>query len=367
MRKAKATQALEGSFVKSLEAGFWVVLVLAWLPLAPGRVAAADVGADDADTAELTARAAPVSALPAPKEWEVLLSGYLFAASVVGNVSAEDVTADFDVGFIDIMKKFQMGGMGYAEVRRGSWGLAANALGLKLKDDFDSRAVTVGVGPATFSKGPLKFGVPRVQTTVGPADVDVHMSMVAVELMAYYRALSMPLSEIFSGVAEDDPRRFDLDLFAGGRLYWTDVDIDVKIPPVKVPGFDISVTNTRTPLLRRRQPIQFPDISVPGVTFGGLDDDFDETEWWVDPIVGLRVRTGITDRLAVTMIGDVGGFGIGSASNLSWEVWGILSYALNERWTLQAGARAIDIDKDFGGGKLEITLYGPTLGVQYRF
>jgi hypothetical protein len=32
-----------------------------------------------------------------------------------------------------------------------------------------------------------------------------------------------------------------------------------------------------------------------------------------------------------------------------------------------AGYRVSDIDRDFGGAELDVTLYGPTLGVQYRF
>lgn len=343
------------------------MVAFALLPLALGRVAAAEVGQDGADTGEVTSRAAPVSAKPAPTEWEFLVTGFLIAPSVTGDVSARGATADFDVSFIDIMKQFDLGGMGAVEVRRGPWGLVVDALGMKLSDDFDSGPVTIGAGPATLTKGPLKFGIPRVQTSVGPVDVNVDSSIVFAELLLAYRALSMPLSGIFGDAVADDPRRLDLDLFAGGRFYWTKNEIEVKIPPVNVPGFDISVTNTRTPLLPRRQAIQFPDISVPGVSFGGLDDEFDESTWWIDPVVGLRARTGLSKRFALTLIGDVGGFGIGSASNFVWEAWGILDYRLNERWTLLAGYRVSDIDRDFGGAELDVTLYGPTLGVQYRF
>jgi hypothetical protein len=177
----------------------------------------------------------------------------------------------------------------------------------------------------------------------------------------------MPLSDVFGDAVADDPRLFDLDLFAGGRFYWMDNEIRVKIPPVKVPGFDISITNTRNPLLPGRQPIQFPDLSVPGVSFGGLDDKFHESTWWVDPLVGFRARTGLSERFALTLIGDIGGFGIGSASTFVWEAWGILNYRLNDSWSLLGGYRAVGIDRDFGSAGFDGTLYGPTLGVQYRF
>lgn len=53
------------------------------------------------------------------------------------------------------------------------------------------------------------------------------------------------------------------------------------------------------------------------------------TETYAEPLVGLRAGYAVTDRLALTALGDVGAFGVGS--DLKWELFGGVSYAFTDR------------------------------------
>jgi opacity protein-like surface antigen len=86
---------------------------------------------------------------------------------------------------------------------------------------------------------------------------------------------------------------------------------------------------------------------------------------WVDPLVGLRVGYAVTDRVALTALGNVGGFGVGS--DLTWELFGGVSYAFTESISGDLGYRYISIDYDSGGTELDTQLYGPAVGLTFTF
>jgi hypothetical protein len=88
---------------------------------------------------------------------------------------------------------------------------------------------------------------------------------------------------------------------------------------------------------------------------------------WVDGIVGLRGRAPLGDRLGVTGLVDVGGFGIGSSSDLTWQVQATLDYSFTERFVGRLGYRYMSIDYDTSDLKLDIDLSGPLVGVTWTF
>jgi len=92
---------------------------------------------------------------------------------------------------------------------------------------------------------------------------------------------------------------------------------------------------------------------------------FDDS--WIDPVVGARMRADVSDAWSVDGFADVGGFGVGDASDLSWQVYGGVGYRFNETWTLRGGYRYLSIEKEIGGRDTRLELYGPVLGVTARF
>jgi hypothetical protein len=94
---------------------------------------------------------------------------------------------------------------------------------------------------------------------------------------------------------------------------------------------------------------------------------FSESDRWIDPVIGARVIVPFGDKWFATAVADVGGFGIGSASDLSYQLLGTVGYRFNDTWSVQGGYRHIGIDKTLNGRDVTLDLSGPLLGVTARF
>jgi hypothetical protein len=88
---------------------------------------------------------------------------------------------------------------------------------------------------------------------------------------------------------------------------------------------------------------------------------------WVDPVVGVRLRAPLSEDWFFNGFVDVGGFGLGDASDLSWQVYAGVGYNFNETWSIQGGYRHLSIDRNINGRDTRLELYGPLIGVTARF
>ena len=125
---------------------------------------------------------------------------------------------------------------------------------------------------------------------------------------------------------ETEPRRF-AEAYAGIRAYDTEASFDVSVGPFS----------------------------------GGRKASSN----WVDPIIGLRGSFPLSERWSVSALGDVGGFD--AASDLSWELYGGANYAFNEHFSGVLGYRYMSITHEDDDLSLDINIYGPLVGVTYRF
>jgi hypothetical protein len=255
-----------------------------------------------------SAEATPPSPPPEPR-WEVIVSPYVWAQSIDGHVTVHGVKADLDVSFRDILERLDVAFMGVVEVRYDEWRLTADVVWADLSDD-SSR-----------------------QTLTGRVKTNVDVRFIVAEFLAGRRVFSGSASWLPWGRRSDDPRRIDVDLFGGAR-YWT---------------------------LKSEIDIRTPGVVLPGRIHTSASSD------WVDPVLGTRLRLDLTDRFGLTLRGDIGGFGVGSASELSWQAWGGLGFRLSERWTLWGGYRALGVDRERGDIRAEPVLRGPVLGTSLHF
>ena len=92
-----------------------------------------------------------------------------------------------------------------------------------------------------------------------------------------------------------------------------------------------------------------------------LNLNFSGSQNWVDPVVGGRIELAASPKLAVTILGDVGGWGTGS--QLEYEVAGLLGYRIKPKWTLLAGYRYLFVDYRSGGSIVNLYTSGAVLGV----
>ena len=111
------------------------------------------------------------------------------------------------------------------------------------------------------------------------------------------------------------------------------------------------------------------DATVSGKKVPGAPEEIPsrESDTWsfVDPIVALRGRLPLTERLSVIGYGDVGGFGVGS--DVTWQAVVTANYALTQRLFVSAGYRHLEVDYQDGGQLLDIELSGPLVGATFKF
>lgn len=88
---------------------------------------------------------------------------------------------------------------------------------------------------------------------------------------------------------------------------------------------------------------------------------------WADPLLAARYSQQLNDEWDVTIALDYGGFGIGSASEETWQAVASATYAFNEDWGFIAGYRHLHVDRGADNGNYTIKMSGPLLGVNYRF
>lgn len=97
----------------------------------------------------------------------------------------------------------------------------------------------------------------------------------------------------------------------------------------------------------------------------GMSRRYGESFGWVDPVAGARAFLGLTDRLSVQAHADIGGFGAGS--DLTWSALATVNYVLNDRFSVSAGYKVLDVDYDRNGHVYDARLSGPVLGATLRF
>jgi hypothetical protein len=107
-----------------------------------------------------------------------------------------------------------------------------------------------------------------------------------------------------------------------------------------------------------RTELEFGPGLLPGRTV-------DESEVWVDPLVGARIRIDLGRGLSATGLADLGGFDVGST--VTWEVMATLGYQLKDWIFAHAGYRHMRVDYENGDFLYDVELSGPIVGATFRF
>ncbi len=258
----------------------------------------------------------------AGSDFEIILMPYIWAASVDGDITVKGITADVDLDFHDALELLTIGAMGRGEVWwKGRVGLTTDLLYMDLEDDFD---VTVGTRLANRPIGRLLerrgIDLPR------DIDIDVFFRQVVWEFGAGVR----PLDLSFGG-ADDEVFRTFFDVLGGGRYWFFKTRVEIDPPDAR------------------------ESVS--------LD--------WVEPYVGGRIGLGLFNRVTVAVRGDAGGFGVGSGSDLTWNLVAGVDVRLFGGASASLGYRILDLDYSRGSGddrrEAELQLTGPILGFGLRF
>lgn len=121
-----------------------------------------------------------------------------------------------------------------------------------------------------------------------------------------------------------------------------------------------------------RSRIEFKDNAPPALSGVTLE----ETETWVDPLVGVQWKQPLGKRWLLSVPVNVGGFGL--ASDIAVDVFPTVQYQLGERVWLGGGWRFMYMDYTTGyeegvpvpgeaSFKYDMITSGPVVGMVFRF
>ncbi len=85
---------------------------------------------------------------------------------------------------------------------------------------------------------------------------------------------------------------------------------------------------------------------------------------WVDPLIAARISVKLNDEWKLKGFADWGGAG---SDEESWQAYLGAEYAINDRWSTEAGYRHLEISKDVKGRDVSLNVSGPLIGFSYNF
>jgi hypothetical protein len=289
---------------------------------------------------------------PEPKDWEGQIKLYGWASALQTEVEAGGVETTIDESFFDILDVLGWAVMGGVEGRYKR--------GLVMVDFLGMQVATGADGPGQTFPFELPGGRDGL-LTAGPVGVSTRLTTWMIDTKFGVRALSFPMSKLTGSAAQDDDlRRFDFDLLAGFRVWNVTSKLHVGVDPAS-----LTVGGAPVSLPGILPGVDFGDIALPGPLLSGGSRTVEETVDWLDPIVGFRVSADVTDRISLMALGDIGGWGVGTASELTWQGMIGGSFDLSEHWSLTAAYRALGVNRD--SAIKNTILYGPQFGAVFRF
>ena len=140
------------------------------------------------------------------------------------------------------------------------------------------------------------------------------------------------------------------------------LDVDLENVMTELVGFYrfIKGPHALEPLAGIRYTSLETDIDILGIPFG-----IDESEGWVDPIIGARYRYSIAEKWKVLLRGDIGGFGVGS--DFTWNLVGLIHFQPWKHVGFVGGYRALDVDYESGSSldkfEYDVLMHGPLVGI----
>lgn len=240
--------------------------------------------------------------------WEIRLMPYFWMPSLNSDGTVSGLSGNVDWSFGDVMDHFDFGAMGRMEAWKGKWGFIFDGLFMNLSADESFQ------GPSGDS-----FSL----------DADGRLGMADFGLA--YRLYDQRLGD-------GGQQRLAFEPYGGLRYVYLRQKIDL-------------------------------DVDIAGV--GSAGSTLGKSEDWVEPFVGGRVIWDLNDKWSLNVRGDAGGFGIGSASDLTWQIAGGVDYKLSKNMILNTGYRYLELDYSRGSGSdefgVDIKAKGPFLGLTITF
>ena len=95
----------------------------------------------------------------------------------------------------------------------------------------------------------------------------------------------------------------------------------------------------------------------------------DDSQNWLDPLLGGRWIWHFVDNWSLIVRADIGGFGVGS--DFTWQAIGLIDWQPFEHVSFLAGYRVLDMDYENGNEQesfhFDASAHGPIIGLNFRW
>ena len=255
---------------------------------------------------------------PATDKWEFEVTPYFWAPAIDADTTVSGLTAATDMSFVDIVDAADtlFGLMARVEAWKGKWGLMFDGvyIDVTIEDDAQLETPPVSVG------------------------IEVEVAQSILDFAVSYRVAEVSLGDNQDTQTGKTTPALRFEPIAGLRYNYLKQEI----------GLDVNV----------------PGVGSRGTTLGGSEE-------WIDPFVGGRILLIVNEKLTFGLRGDVGGFGIGDASDLAWNLILGVGYQPWKRVSLKLAYRIYDLDYETGSGRdtfgFDGQMKGPMLGATIYF
>jgi len=253
-------------------------------------------------------------------DWHIMVAPYVWGIAMDGDVTVDGREAEVDLSFSDILKDLNIALMLDIEARKNRFGFFINPLYSQTENDSTTN---------------LLSGTPLEQKYKINTEIDLFIMSAG----PFYRFGPWDLD---SSNGKTD-KLLIVDVMAGVRYTYLQINVD----------------------LDRKSGAPIPELP------GHISEDGDKS--WVDPIVGGRMTYVLSPQWMVSVLGDIGGFGVGS--DFAWMVTAGVGYnfkAFGDRDSqFYAGYRAMNMDYSDGSGEdkfeWDVTLKGPVVSMGVAF
>jgi hypothetical protein len=207
-----------------------------------------------------------------------------------------------------------------------------------------------------------------IDTRLGGVDIDPSGSDVLDSLdgafMGFFTAqnglLGFSADILYAGLGNDNATPLG--------LLFDDVSVQTDLAMVNVKGL-YRVLEGPGGYLNLTGGLRWYDVSIDMDFNSGLlpNERVSLGDSWTDLTVGVSGYAPLSDDWFVVGSADVGGFGIGNSSELSWQAFGAVGYRFNETWSAELGYRYLSIEQEVDRFDVTLDMYGPVIGITARF
>jgi hypothetical protein len=367
-----------------------------------------------AGTVELQPKESAPPTITQSEPWQFTIAAPGWMAGLDGTIGVRGVNADIDVGFDQILQHLDMIFAMRAEAQKGPFGIYGEVIYIGLSDNAQINRLINNINEEvneTLVDGALSWRLinqPRgsLDLVAGTHYTNIYERL---ELHSDPVAIQQASQRFVNNIADDLRSRLDQDISnseflqalkstikadiinrIGNALERHENRPDIPIGPLggrireeiaqRVEQFiELKKAELRARVdalvergVARREAVQrvvnSAKARIANQLAGRLNKRLSQTlsrdDYWFDPYAGLRARYNFNKTFYTAVRGEIGG---GVASDLMWEVEGVIGINLTRCIFTEIGYRALAVDYDNDGLLFDTTMHGPQITTGITF